>query len=60
MNYKTPLYLNIRCEFCGRSEADLFHYYRFTSPESNKTTHRRVYACLQCLLQKMTCKFVEK
>lgn len=58
MNYHTPLYLNIRCEFCGRAELDLFHYYQFLP--GPKKTHRRLYACLQCLLQKVTCKFVEK
>lgn len=59
MSYDTPLHLNARCEFCGRFEQDVFHYYQFR-PDCNKKTHRRVYACLQCLLQKITCKFVEK
>lgn len=62
MRYRTPLWLSLHCEFCGREDQDVFHYYQIqprTTFRGKNRTHKRVYACLQCLLQKITCKFVE-
>jgi len=55
---------NLSCGFCYRVKEDIFPYYKRLQ-ESDHTgnaskTHALTFACLQCLLQKITCNFVEK